>query len=231
MRSTSSERRSLLVVGHPGHELRVHRWIERAAPVVCILTDGSGRDSAPRLCESLALLQGLGAQMGPLCGEFSDRQVYTHILDQNCDFFVSLCERLTEVIVTQGIDMVVSDAMEGYNPTHDLCEVLARSAVTLANQQKSEHTQHYAFPLIGDPRPSKETDQSTYLEIKLSASQLQQKLGGTRVRAARRRHAASRSGGDAGPLWGKGFLAGIPVCRPATGSRSGAALRRCQTIL
>ena len=41
-----SEQRAVLVVAHPGHELRVHGWLELARPTVCILTDGSGHQAA-----------------------------------------------------------------------------------------------------------------------------------------------------------------------------------------
>ena len=37
-----ADHRAALVVAHPGHELRVHGWLEVARPVVCVSTDGSG---------------------------------------------------------------------------------------------------------------------------------------------------------------------------------------------
>src|SRR5262245_41002456 len=41
---------------HPGHELRVHHFLEQAAPTVAVLTDGSGSTGQPRLDESRELL-------------------------------------------------------------------------------------------------------------------------------------------------------------------------------
>ena len=55
-----------LVVAHPGHELRVHHWLERTAPVVCVLTDGSGANGRSRIGSTLGLLRLAGADAGPI---------------------------------------------------------------------------------------------------------------------------------------------------------------------
>src|SRR5690348_7984775 len=124
------EGRNLLVVGHPGHELRAYGWIADTRPRVCILTDGGGSSAnASRLSESVSLLSGLGAQIGPICGAWSDRSLYEIILAGECASLVRSAEQLAEVMIDDGIDTVVSDAIEGYNPTHDLCEVLTSTAV------------------------------------------------------------------------------------------------------
>ncbi|HEX8245140.1 MAG TPA: hypothetical protein VF541_16635, partial [Longimicrobium sp.] len=45
-----------LVVAHPGHELRVYGWMERARPLVFVLTDGSGSGSEGRLESTTGVL-------------------------------------------------------------------------------------------------------------------------------------------------------------------------------
>ena len=146
------DERSLLVISHPGHELRLYGWIDQAQPLICILTDGSGGDSKPRLDKTLDILHTLGSKTGPIFGEFSDRGIYEEILHHRFDLFDILCERLARLIIARDIDTVVSDAMEGYNPTHDLCEVLTQVAVAIANGGRNGATRHYTFPLMGDPR-------------------------------------------------------------------------------
>ncbi len=74
---------SLLLVGHPGHELLLYGWIAQTRPVVCVLTDGSGMAGTPRIAQSEAVLKGLSAEIGPISGEYSDREFYRHILQ--CD--------------------------------------------------------------------------------------------------------------------------------------------------
>jgi hypothetical protein len=159
----SKARGSLLVIAHPGHELRLYGWIAQTKPLVCILTDGSGSDDKPRLAATLNILQGLGAEIGPVCGEFTDRQIYQKMLQGEYDMFDTLCERLAMLIVAQGIRAVVSDGIEGYNPLHDLCEVLVRTAVAITNNLinlakaadgKERLVRHYTIPLMGDPRPT-----------------------------------------------------------------------------
>jgi hypothetical protein len=146
------DERSLLVISHPGHELRLYGWIDRVRPLICILTDGSGGDGAPRLDKTLHVLHALRAEIGPICGELSDRRIYEEILHHKHDLFDILCERLARLITARDIDIVVSDAAEGYNPTHDLCEVLVQAALAIANGKKNRPTRHYTFPLMGDPR-------------------------------------------------------------------------------
>jgi hypothetical protein len=107
----------------------------------------------------LDILEGLGAEIGPVCGEFTDRQIYQKMLQGEYHLFDALCERLVALIVTRDIHTVVSDGIEGYNPTHDICEVLVRTSVTIANtgravDGKERFVQDYTIPLMGDPRPT-----------------------------------------------------------------------------
>lgn len=185
------ERRSLLVIGHPGHELRVYGWISQVRPIVCILTDGSGSDGTPRLDKTLEILHESGAEIGPLCGELSDRRIYEKILRHEYDLFDVLCERLVRLIVTQNIDLVVSDAIEGYNPVHDLCEALVRTAVRIArnandadNNVNADQTRdgkpyairHYTIPLMNDPRPATGSMEAAHHTIELTPLRFKRKL-------------------------------------------------------
>jgi hypothetical protein len=148
---TYPNERSLLLIGHPGHELRVLGWLAQARPLVCILTDGSGSDNVPRLAESLAVLREMGAPTGAICGQFSDRRIYQHVLDGEQWVFTALRDRLTDLLVEGGFDTVVSDGIEGYNPTHDLCHALAGSAAVAAAMRRGSSVSHLCIPLMGDP--------------------------------------------------------------------------------
>ena len=44
-----AEQSAALVIAHPGHELRIHHWLERARPVTFVLTDGSGHTDHSRI--------------------------------------------------------------------------------------------------------------------------------------------------------------------------------------
>ncbi len=67
MMSIVPEGRSLLVMGHPGHELRLYGWVGLARPLVCILTDGSGSDGVPRLEKTLEILRATGCGRSGHC--------------------------------------------------------------------------------------------------------------------------------------------------------------------
>jgi hypothetical protein len=51
-----------LVVAHPGHELRVHHWLELTRPFVIVLTDGSGHSGQSRLASTTRVLAAAGAR-------------------------------------------------------------------------------------------------------------------------------------------------------------------------
>jgi len=173
------EGRNLLVVGHPGHELRAYGWIADTRPRVCILTDGGGSSAnASRLSESVSLLSGLGAQIGPICGAWSDRSLYEIILAGECASLLRSAEQLAEVMIDDGIDTVVSDAIEGYNPTHDLCEVLTSTAVALAGL-RGHRPRHLVFPLMGDPRVSPGFDRPLEATHRLTEKRFEDKKQAT----------------------------------------------------
>ena len=82
--------RAALVIAHPGHELRIHHWLERAKPRVFVLTDGSGHTNRSRLGQTAALLDAAGALRGSMFGRFTDREIYRAILASDVDAFIAL---------------------------------------------------------------------------------------------------------------------------------------------
>ncbi|PYT01250.1 MAG: hypothetical protein DMF65_07865 [Acidobacteria bacterium] len=67
---------SAIVVAHPGHEVRLHGWLERERPLVLILTDGSGREGRSRIASTTRYLEKFGARRGRVFGRFTDLEVY-----------------------------------------------------------------------------------------------------------------------------------------------------------
>src|SRR6476646_5399321 len=112
------DRRAALVVAHPGHELRVHRWVELARPVVYVLTDGSGHTGRSRLAATSELLARAGARPGPLYGRLADRELYRALLAGDLELFAGLAEELAESLLREEIGIVAGDAVEGFNPGH-----------------------------------------------------------------------------------------------------------------
>ncbi len=137
---------ALLLVAHPGHELLVHGWLTQARPRVCILTDGSGHSQQSRLERSAAFLHDVGVATGPIFGRYSDREMYAAILDGNGELFDGLVNELAGEIAEHDVDVIVSDAMEGFNPVHDLCRIIAGAAAS-----RSQNVSLYEFPIHGGP--------------------------------------------------------------------------------
>jgi hypothetical protein len=169
--------KSALIIGHPGHELRVLGWVRAAAPLVAILTDGSGADGVPRIDQTTQLL-GSAGQRSASYGVASDRELYRAILEQDLDYFLALSNRLADELCEHGIECVVGDSIEGYNPTHDVCCLLSDRAARLASDRMGVTIRHYAFPLLGSPRPDLQTADSQCL--RLTPEELALKLASTR---------------------------------------------------
>ena len=140
-----------LVVGHPGHELRVFHWLERAQPDVFVLTDGSGTRGEGRIDSTTSILERTGSHCGSIYGAFTDRTIYQLVLDGRHWDVCQLADDLAMNLLLHDIDYVVGDACEGYNPTHDICRMVIGAAVTMAGRRRGASIGNYDFLLTGLP--------------------------------------------------------------------------------
>jgi hypothetical protein len=151
-----------LVVAHPGHELRVHRWLEIARPLVFVITDGSGSGRS-RIRSTIEALGATGCTAGSIMGAFTDQEIYRLMLTGEVDPIVAMTIELAESLLEHDIRSVVADAFEFYSPTHDLCSVIATLAAQLAS------TARYEYAVTEAPSPDGET-------LELDAAALARKL-------------------------------------------------------
>jgi hypothetical protein len=140
----------MLVVAHPGHELRVHHWLELARPTVWVLTDGSGHGDRGRVASSAAVVARAGGRPAPFFGHFADHQAYGFLLAGEAEPWIAIVDSLARALVEEGVGYVVADAVEGFNPIHDLCRVVADGAVAIAERRGSTIAR-YGFPLEARP--------------------------------------------------------------------------------
>jgi hypothetical protein len=136
-----------LVIAHPGHELLLHHWLERARPRVFVLTDGSGREALPRLDVSARLLARTGATPGALFGPLPDRALYAAVLAGDHERLFALVDGLAGALVADGVATVVGDAPEGITLAHDLCHALTGMALALAARRGAPVAARYELPL------------------------------------------------------------------------------------
>ena len=139
-----------LLIAHPGHELRVHGWIERERPIVYVITDGSGSRQEPRIESTRRLLVAAGARPGPVFGRLKDVELYRALLWGDHRPFVELFEEVAASALQEGVRVLAADAAEGYNPAHDVARLLA-NAVAGHCARGGFPVESLAFPLEAAP--------------------------------------------------------------------------------
>jgi AcrR family transcriptional regulator len=211
--------RAALVVAHPGHELRVHHWMETVRPLYFCLTDGSGRAGNSRMDSTSKLLRGVGATPGGIYGRFTDKEVYQALLAGPTGIFAELVKELAEALIAHDIETVAGDAPEGMNPTHDLCRFLIDEAVTVVERLTGRRVRNLEFVLDSPPTECREELKSQALWLRLDEEALERKL-----RAALD-YPELRAETDEGlRLFGKQAFS-VECLRPST---SRAALEACE---
>lgn len=138
-------------MAHPGHELTVYHWMENHRPLYCCLTDGSGSNGRSRMTSTTSLLAIVHAAPGPIYGRYRDKALYRLLLDGRVDVFVRLVEELAEALVDAEIECVVGDAVEGFNPAHDVCRFLVDGAVENIRHRTGRVIANYDFALDNAP--------------------------------------------------------------------------------
>jgi hypothetical protein len=163
----SSNKKTALIIGHPGHELRVFHWLEIMRPAVFVITDGSGRSRRSRLPSTTRILDQVGAGRGSFYGPVTDVAAYTAILNHDFDLFIGLTSDLARYLIDERVSCVVGDALEGYNPTHDVCRLMIDAAVGMVYRATGCAVENFGFLLTGLPDNcvTSEDDQHMRLDL------------------------------------------------------------------
>jgi hypothetical protein len=116
----------LAVFSHPSHELAVLGLVKRWRPHLLYLTDGGGGE---RIRETRRGLESVGAlDRAQLLG-YSESSFYEGLLARDVSFFRAVAERVGEVVRRVLPARVLCDAIELYNPVHDLTLPIVRAAL------------------------------------------------------------------------------------------------------
>ena len=146
-----------------------------------MLTDGSGSTGQSRLSSTVEVLRQAGARPGSVFGRFSDRDLYEVILEGRIEVLTGLARELADALIEQGAEIVAADALEGFNPSHDLCRLLADTAVTLACRRTGRAIVSYEFLLEGRPDALPVNSHSGVLRLELEDGALERKLAAART--------------------------------------------------
>lgn len=168
------------MIAHPGHELRVHHWLERARPLVLVLTDGSGHTDRSRLASTTAVLERTGATPGPIYGRLSDRELYQAILSGDADLLTALADEIAQALTDSGVAYVAGDAVEGFNPGHDVCRLLLNAALRHLGEQSGRRPGNFEILLDGSPQDCPVEDQAEAIVLALDEEALARKLAAAR---------------------------------------------------
>lgn len=142
---------TLLICGHPGHEVRCHGWMERKRPLVLILTSGGGESKTGRIASSRRVIEQAGARCGPLLGSFSDAEIYRQMSAGDPTPLAEWTREVARLISEQRPDTVLTDMVEGFSSTHDIVAYLSQLAVELAERQGWRPRHVLCHPLESRP--------------------------------------------------------------------------------
>lgn len=172
--------RTALVIGHPGHELKIFGWMTEHRPTVYVLTDGSGQNGISRLHATKNLLIQMGSDRGEVFGVATDKEIYQAILDQRFSFFLNILDAIATSFVRRSIGFVAGDLSEGFNPTHDLCRELINAVVAMVQRESKLSMPNYAFSLTEGESSYQPSHDHSCMHLRLDDSLLARKLQAAR---------------------------------------------------
>ncbi|HEY4942839.1 MAG TPA: hypothetical protein VII56_15530 [Rhizomicrobium sp.] len=143
----ASRQRSALIVSHAQHVFKVLGWVQRQPCRVTVLTDGSGAGpwGKPHTERLRGDLLGLGARPSSMFGLLPDATIYQALLGHDVRLFTDIADRIADDLERDGTEFVFGDAVEGYNPAHDLCRFIVDAAVTIAEHRSGRRIANHEF--------------------------------------------------------------------------------------
>jgi hypothetical protein len=179
-RFQADSERTILVIAHPGHELRVHGWLELKRPEVWVLTDGSGRTGRSRIDSTTRVLKATGGVAGPIYGNMTDVDLYQAVLNRDYDRFITLVDQLAATLIEQNIECLAGDAQEGYNPAHDICRLVINAAAKFVRRNTDRDILNYDFTLVGAPEACPDALRDRALCLNLDEAAFARKISAAR---------------------------------------------------
>ncbi|MDR3415400.1 MAG: hypothetical protein P4L83_04360 [Nevskia sp.] len=119
-------KRAVMIFSHPNHELAILGTVQRFRPHMIFLTDGGG---AERVGDSRHGLESIGALERACFLNHPEDDLYRALLERRTDFFRELALQVRSILDRLDFDAVYCDAIEFYNPLHDLALPLTRKAL------------------------------------------------------------------------------------------------------
>lgn len=122
----SPHKASLVIYSHPNHELATFGLVQRLRPHLVFLTDGGSNE---RLAQTREGLSSIGQLDRATFLNHSEQGFYDALLRRDDRFFASIAEVVRAHVTRVGAEQIFCDAVEFYNPVHDMALPIARAAL------------------------------------------------------------------------------------------------------
>jgi hypothetical protein len=127
-----------MIFSHPNHEIAVLGTIFRLRPHIIYLTDGGGEARVDQTRQALHDYQ--PASVHYL--NYSEHSLYEALVEHDSEFYRALSVEVASILEDLDCDAVYCDAVEFYNPVHDIALPVVRAALT------DDHLHVFEVPLI-----------------------------------------------------------------------------------
>jgi hypothetical protein len=117
-----------------------------------------------------------GAGQGSLYGCCSDAELYAAMLAPDRAHLGHIVQALADAFARTEVDYVVADALEGFNPSHDLCRFLVNASVAVARKATGQELHNFDFLLDGSPTACPEHLRGAAVTLELTDDDLDRKL-------------------------------------------------------
>ena len=128
------------------------------------------------MASTIRLLERAGASIGGVRARFTDRELYSTILERRVSVFTDLATELASAFVARRFEYVVADAAEGYNPGHDLCRYIVDAAVECARSGLPGTFRSFAIDLAAAPGAAADATAARGFCLELDEAALERKL-------------------------------------------------------
>jgi len=137
--------RWLFVFSHPNHEIAVFGLIQRLRPRLVYLTDGG---PPQRVAATKAGLERIDLLDNAVFLNRREDALYQALVERDVPFWQGLAEEVATTIVDAAPDRIAADAIEYYNPVHDMCLPVVMAAARASGSPAPV----YEIPLIRQRR-------------------------------------------------------------------------------
>lgn len=118
--------RRLFVFSHPNHEIAVFGLARRLRPHLLFLTDGGGEH---RIDQTRRGLDSIGLADQARFLRATEQSFYDALLHRDAGFFAEVVGEIAHAIDDLSAEQVYADAVELYNPVHDMTLPLVAAAL------------------------------------------------------------------------------------------------------